>query len=359
MELSAVFDSKTMLPAESACFISRYSEHVKVNPAGVKRLAEKIYGAYKEGEFDDSVWDNTALNLKGSHNVSVDWCFIEAAMNFSFWDNPPVQFCYKNEYFSGYLAMAAMIKNALEVLGHRVTTPSYILQLDYDSFCSCLQSGQPVQLPMMLERWKVVQEGCEILQKNFNGTFLTCVEMANNSAVNLLNLIVKHFPSFNDVATYKGRKGTKKEQISFLKRAQILVADVFYSLKGEKPANFDDMNLLTICADYRLPQILAYHGAITYSNELKALLDSEHVFNYGEQMEIEIRGCSIKAVADVVAEVNRMIIENEDKITSINEISADYYLWLQCKKNESAMTTKVETRGVCGVLCCGNATSTR
>ncbi|KRX17187.1 UPF0553 protein C9orf64 -like protein [Trichinella nelsoni] len=311
MELSAVFDSKTMLPAESACFISRYSEHVKVNPAGVKRLAEKIYGAYKEGEFDDSVWDNTALNLKGSHNM------------------------------------------VTLQLGHRVTTPSYILQLDYDSFCSCLQSGQPVQLPMMLERWKVVQEGCEILQKNFNGTFLTCVEMANNSAVNLLNLIVKHFPSFNDVATYKGRK------VSFLKRAQILVADVFYSLKGEKPANFDDMNLLTICADYRLPQILAYHGAITYSNELKALLDSEHVFHYGEQMEIEIRGCSIKAVADVVAEVNRMIIENEDKITSINEISADYYLWLQCKKNESAMTTKVEMRGVCGVLRCGNATSTR
>ncbi|KRY53584.1 UPF0553 protein C9orf64 -like protein [Trichinella britovi] len=307
MELSAVFDSKTMLPAESACFISRHSEHVKVNPAGVKRLAEKIYGACKEGEFDDSVWDNTALNLKSSHNVSVDWCFIEAAMNFSFWDNRPVQFCYKNEYFSGYLAMAAMIKNALEVLGHRVTTPSYILQLDYDSFCSCLQSGQPVQLPMMLERWKVVQEGCEILQK----------------------------------------------------RAQILVADVFYSFKGEKPANFDDMNLLTICADYRLPQILAYHGAITYSNELKTLLDSEHVFHYGEQMEIEIRGCSIKAVADVVAEVNRMIMENEDKITSINEISADYYLWLQCKKNESAMATKVEMRGVCGVLRCGNATSTR
>ncbi|KRX72864.1 UPF0553 protein C9orf64 -like protein [Trichinella sp. T6] len=343
MELSAVFDSKTMLPAESACFISRHSEHVKVNPAGVKRLAEKIYGACKEGEFDDSVWDNTALNLKGSHNVNVDWCFIEAAMNFSFWDNRPVQFCYKNEYFSGYLAMAAMIKNALEVvtyyqivtlqLGHRVTTPSYILQLDYDSFCSCLQSGQPVQLPMMLERWKVVQEGCEILQKNFNGTFLTCVEMANNSAVKLLNLIVKHFPSFNDVATYKGRK------VSFLKRAQILIADVFYSFKGEKPANFDDMNLLTICADYRLPQILAYHGAITYSNELKALLDSEHVFHYGEQMEIEIRGCSIKAVADVVAEVNRMIMENEDKITSINEISADYYLWLQCKKNETAMAT--------------------
>ncbi|KRY53583.1 UPF0553 protein C9orf64 -like protein [Trichinella britovi] len=290
MELSAVFDSKTMLPAESACFISRHSEHVKVNPAGVKRLAEKIYGACKEGEFDDSVWDNTALNLKSSHNVSVD---------------------------------------------------------------CCLQSGQPVQLPMMLERWKVVQEGCEILQKNFNGTFLTCVEMANNSAVKLLNLIVKHFPSFNDVATYKGRK------VSFLKRAQILVADVFYSFKGEKPANFDDMNLLTICADYRLPQILAYHGAITYSNELKTLLDSEHVFHYGEQMEIEIRGCSIKAVADVVAEVNRMIMENEDKITSINEISADYYLWLQCKKNESAMATKVEMRGVCGVLRCGNATSTR
>lgn len=84
---------------------------------------------------------------------------------------------------------------------------------------------------MLEERLKVLKESGKILNEKFDGTFLNCLNKCNNSAQELLNLIIKNFPSFRDSAYLDGTA------VTFYKRAQILVADIWGLFKG-KVLNF-------------------------------------------------------------------------------------------------------------------------
>lgn len=80
------------------------------------------------------------------------------------------------------------------------------------------------------------------------------------------------FPGFRDHSIYKGR------QVFFYKRAQICVADIYGSFGGKGLGEFEDIDHLTMFADYRVPQILYHMGVIDYSNELKKKSNS-FIFN--------------------------------------------------------------------------------
>ena len=79
----------------------------------------------------------------------------------------------------------------------------------------------------------------------------------------------------------------------------------------------------------RIPQALAYLGALKYSPELTSLLEAEHVFPSGDPMEVEIRGCSIAAVQRVVVAARRMAEEagRPVSVEYLNSITADNFLW--------------------------------
>ena len=89
--------------------------------------------------------------------------------------------------------------------------------------------------------------------------------------------------------------------VSFLKRAQILAADVNGCLRTDGTDYFTDIDTLTMFADYRVPQSLYFLGALTYDERLLAALKQtssyEHIGdgNVSNEMECEIRGCSIYA----------------------------------------------------------------
>ena len=73
----------------------------------------------------------------------------------------------------------------------------------------------------------LVSEVAEVLISKFNGSFVNCVKASDKSAQKLLQIITDNFPPFRDVADFAGKK------VSILKRAQILVADVWALFKGK------------------------------------------------------------------------------------------------------------------------------
>ena len=82
--------------------------------------------------------------------------------------------------------------------------------------------------------------------------------------------------------------------VSFLKRAQILVADIYSCLhKNDSNTNFNDINILTMFADYRVPQVLAYLGVLEYGEIMLELLNNN--LKCGSEEEVQIRGFSIEA----------------------------------------------------------------
>ncbi|XP_042552160.1 queuosine salvage protein isoform X2 [Dipodomys spectabilis] len=118
------------------------------------------------------------------------------------------------------------------------------------------------------------------------------------------------------------------KRISFYKRAQILVADTWSVLEGKGDGCFEDISSITMFADYRLPQILVYLGALKYSDKLlKKLLDGV-MLSYGDKQEVEIRGCTVWCV-ELIRDCLLELIEKsgEKPNGEINSILLDYYLW--------------------------------
>jgi hypothetical protein len=104
------------------------------------------------------------------------------------------------------------------------------------------------------------------MKSQFNSSFIYLVSQAQNSAVNLLNILTSNFPNFQDHAIYKGH------QIHFYKRAQILIGDIWAHFRGKGPGEFKDIDQLTMFADYRVPQTLRHWGVLKYSEELERII---------------------------------------------------------------------------------------
>lgn len=83
--------------------------------------------------------------------------------------------------------------------------------------------------------------------------------------------------------------------VTFYKRAQILIADLWGCFEGVGPGYFSDIDSITMFADYRVPQVLKYYNAIEYSDDLKSFLKRNALLSSGARYEVEIRAASILA----------------------------------------------------------------
>jgi hypothetical protein len=112
----------------------------------------------------------------------------------------------------------------------------------------------------------------------------------------------------------------------FMKRVQILIADLWSCYDGAGLGQFDNIADVTMFADYRVPQALQQLGILHYSDELLEKLGSgrrlndrnENVVVFGRE-EVEIRASSILAVDRV-----RQRLGSD---SPWNAILIDFYLW--------------------------------
>lgn len=79
-------------------------------------------------------------------------------------------------------------------------------------------------------------------QPNPDLSVVRLVQKADQSAGRLVNLLVKHFPSFRDETRFDGKR------VRLLKRAQIFVADLWAAFNGTGYGEFKDIGELTIFA---------------------------------------------------------------------------------------------------------------
>lgn len=112
------------------------------------------------------------------------------------------------------------------------------------------------------------------------------VKTADGSAAALVNLLARDFDCFRDEHRYEGRR----KPIRVLKRAQILVADVWACFEGEGYGEFRDIDKITMFADYRIPQILNSLGCLGFSPLLDATVRDKKDIPSGCNWELQLRG---------------------------------------------------------------------
>ena len=329
--------------AQDAIFIAKNAEHVKINSVKCKEFAAGFIS--NPIVYSTSAWKKHELNPKLMNADTINWIFLVDLLNFSFWTERQAdgmkEFAVNG--YRGYWSLCAAVNRALGN-GIPVTSAKWMRDCTREQVESVFKPDEGCcSVSMIVERVDCLQRAGKILIEKLNGSFLTLILKSEKSALSLIDLIIYTFGDlFDDSCYYRG------VSVSFFKRAQILIADVWACFEGEGYGSFVDIDSITMFADYRVPQALLYFGIIEYSNELKNLLqmhETHHlsstsdkalncmnVLERGNNFEVEIRGVSIHAVELVLEEIRSLKPD-----MPINAILLDYYLWDLAKDRKDEM----------------------
>jgi Potential Queuosine, Q, salvage protein family len=322
-----------MSVVNSAQFIAANSDHVKVNEAGCKQASEVIYKSLQEKPYSTESWSDHPLNPIEKNLSTVDWIFTIDLLNFSFWsdadgldtgDAKSQRFAvqYKGQLYTGYWSLVAAVNKALDQ-GIPFTKPQFWNEeLTLETLEEIFQSATTEPIPLLKERFQVLKEAGAVFQTLGITSFADMVTASEKSALRLVETVRKNFSSFNDIAEYKN------QTVYILKRAQILVSDIWACFNGVSYGEFTDIDFITMFADYRVPQILHYLGCLHYSDSLVNDLSGHVLIPNGDNREVELRGCSIWAVE----RIKYYLIETHPEIRGkINSVLLDFYLWDSAK----------------------------
>ena len=277
----------SVLPVLSSCrSVVERSRFVHVDPLTVSRFLDSrphlLIPPLHVGPAPYHYFDGTG--------ITAEWLFVVDTINHCFWPDigsPRWEVSYREELLSGYWALAASLKRAMEegIAVHRAET---LATLDGEILASIFRGRGTI--PLFRERLENLREAGRILLERFQGSFLHLLEESGYSAVELVQLLATTFPSFRDIALYQG------EAVHFYKRAQLLVMDLWCTFGAASWGRFADIAALTAFADYKLPQVLRHLGILSYAPDLAERIDSLIPVPAGSPEEVEIRAATIWGV---------------------------------------------------------------
>jgi len=267
---------------KSAKDVADKSRHVQVDKEALVSLARK----FLENDVKVPLW-NCSYHLSGKVDDLITYLLVLDTINFCFWAESGKhkwEIDYKSKKLSGYYALAVSLKIAFET-GLPITKAEYLAELSLQKLKDIL--GGRGDLQLLENRLSALNELGQILLSDYGGKARNLVEASGKSAVRLARLLAEKLSSFQDVSEYFGIK------VSFYKRAQILVADLYGALTGKKWGGFVDMDKLTCFADYKLPQVLRHFEVLRYKQSLAKKVDQKTLLDAGSPEEVEIRACTI------------------------------------------------------------------
>ncbi|MBI2756690.1 MAG: hypothetical protein HYX52_08270 [Chloroflexi bacterium] len=232
------------------------------------------------------------------------------ALNFSFWGSPRWRVHWQGQDRDGYWGLAAALRHALDG-GQPLWDAAFLESLDA---ATLLAGRDGVEIPLIEARQGAIREvsrGLAIV----GGSLLTLVQQSEGQVGTFIRLVAEHFPSFHDVAEYRG------QAVPLYKRAQILVADLHGATEGSVgDCWFADLESLTMFADYKVPQVLHGLGVLRYTEDLEAVLRSETLLETNDAREVEIRALSVHAVEKICAALRGLG-------SPLAPFQADWALW--------------------------------
>ncbi|XP_064466416.1 queuosine 5'-phosphate N-glycosylase/hydrolase-like isoform X2 [Ornithodoros turicata] len=321
-------------PKDSARLIAESSKDVSISQEGISKVADLVQDGFRAGTFSIHSWKKHHLHPKVADNRAAEWIFLVDSLNFSFWskDDQWYEVTFEGNKYSGYWSLCAAVNRALQE-GTPLLNPEFRRDISREAVEKIFRSDSGVPMPLLEERHRIIREcGKGLCEEHygtlckgsgsltFGGSFTNCITQSSQSCQKLINLLAEHFPSFRDEAVFEGFR------VSFYKRAQILVADLWSCFEGENLGRFHDIATLTAFADYRVPQVLAYFGALQYSQHLEEMLAKDLIMENGQREEMEIRGAMLHACELVREELSRRA-KDDDVLGSINSVLVDYFLW--------------------------------
>ncbi|MCJ1420970.1 hypothetical protein MMC32_007330 [Xylographa parallela] len=323
--------STTELPVlKDAEFIYDNSIDVAIDYAGTKAAAATIWSSMQKKGYSRKTWSEHDLHPKTKDESTANFIFTMDLLNFCFWPEGSFEIGYtvnyRGERWTGYWSLVAVLQRALD--DDIPITDSHFWQDESECTEEVLQhvfrSDSATSMPLLNERMACLREAGTVLYNRFDCSFLNCLREANHSATALVNILADMFPCFRDETRFEGKT------VHFYKRAQILVADLWACFDGEGYGRFDDIDKITMFADYRIPQMLNSLGCLQYSPPLHYHIKKLRQIDSGHPWEVQLRGCSIWCVELIRREIVRC-----NARAHVNAILIDFFLYDTVKEQEA------------------------
>ncbi|KFA63793.1 hypothetical protein S40285_01952 [Stachybotrys chlorohalonatus IBT 40285] len=276
---------------ESAEYVYDNCIDVAIDMQSTKRAAEFIHAQMKEKHYSTATWSEHKLHPKTKDEDTVAFIFTMDLLNFSFWSELPDEERFAIEYhgerWTGYWSLVAALQRALED-DIPITDPHYWVdenECNLESLRHVFRSSTEEEMPLLQERLECLREAGRVLYERYSCSIINVIDAADGSAARLVNLLARDFPCFRDEHRFESRK----RPIRLLKRAQILVADIWACFDGESYGAFHDIDKITMFADYRIPQILISLGALYCSPTVASAIRNKSILPSGGSWEVQLR----------------------------------------------------------------------
>ena len=280
--------------------------HVRIDET---RLAEVCAGIEPDG-LKLPAWDFPVF-YRAAPDALAGQILLFNSINFCYWGDPKWEIEFAGQWWGGSMGLMGALHRALDE-GVPILDGTYLATLSEADFAHILRGrGQLHLMPERLAIWHAVGQ---TLVEEFDGRFTNVITAAGGDALALVQLLVKNFPSFDDVWELEG------QPVRFYKRAQLAAAMLFEAFGGREWGNLARTDRLTVFADYKLPQVLRRLGILIYDPDLAATVDSQVLIPAGSCQEVEIRVATVWA-----AELMRRALAS--RFPEVTALHIDYWLW--------------------------------
>ncbi len=272
----------------AAAEVSRRARFVRIDPAGIGALAERLAReAPPTPDYD------TAHHHRGSPASTLAFNLTLDSINFGSGWFPLLR---KPPGLSGYFTVATGIKRRFDEKGP--WSAAELGEIGARELAALL--GQDLAVAEVRELMELFAEALRDLGawlgRRFGGRFEGPVEEAAGSAERLAELLAE-MPFYRDVERYD------ELDVPFYKRAQIVPSDLALAFGGEGFGRFHDLERLTIFADNLVPHVLRCERVLVYAPELLARIDAGELLAAGSPEEVEIRAGGVHATELLVGAI--------------------------------------------------------
>lgn len=284
-------------------YVVQESKHVKIKEEAIVDFVN-YYSMEKQPHWLSS---NPFGLLDYPISDIVNFLIILGSIDCSFWGEPKWTLLTKeNTKVDGAFALIYALLQIRKEKGHLDFE-----QISFEEFKNFFTGN--IEIPLLKKRYQVIQEVSHIINTTMNGNFYEYTKDITKD-IDLLNLIIENFPSFEDIRTYNGKT------IYFYKLAQLVVSDILHIRELKENIKVDYSHLVG-CADYKIPQILRGLGILEYDLELEKLVDNLQELEENSIYEVEIRASMIIALKKIKEKlpIDLSLIDLNDIIWSMGK----------------------------------------
>ncbi|MAG44986.1 hypothetical protein CL633_03825 [bacterium] len=306
-------------------------EHIKIRQDKIPGFIQE-YGA-DISKFDISRWLYLTPNRLSAPSRIPNLIFLFNTINFCYWPDKDEKqrWTVPHQETDEKLTSSEALWYCLACNKEKGIsyTPEYLANLSLASLQKNLK-GNHGKIPLIQERLQILNSlGQSILNNKWSFAESLSESIEEKSAMHFIMGLLSYCGNcFEDWTwIYQINIGSM-----FLKRAQLICHMLWmYYWTKYNISIWDDVQELTICADYKIPQIMRHFGLLEYSKELAPLVDNKIEIPAKSRMEVEIRSATIW-----LGELIKQEFHKQGQ-TKVNAIHVDDWFWRTARKIENTM----------------------